>query len=48
MIPKNGSVYANVGLTHKQKNQIVTRWFGGDVTSATRLDPLTPRYMQYR
>ncbi len=46
MIPKKWiSVYANVGYTHKQRTWIGENdWFGGDVTSATRLDPLTPVY----
>ncbi len=39
------SFYANVGYTHKQRTWIGENdWFGGDVTSATRLDPLTPVY----
>ena len=46
MDPKNWiSFYANVGYTHKQRTWIGENdWFGGDVTSATRLDPLTPVY----
>jgi TonB-dependent starch-binding outer membrane protein SusC len=39
------SFYTNIGYTHKQRTWIGENdWFGGDVTSATRLDPLTPVY----
>lgn len=37
--------YTNIGYTHKKRTWIGENdWFGGDVTSATRLDPLTPVY----
>jgi TonB-linked SusC/RagA family outer membrane protein len=39
------SFYTNIGYTHKQRTWIGENdWFGGDVTSAVRLDPLTPVY----
>jgi TonB-linked SusC/RagA family outer membrane protein len=39
------SFYTNIGYTNKQRTWIVDNdWFAGDVTSAYRLDPITPVY----
>ena len=39
------SFYTNIGYTHKERTWIGENdWFGADVTSAFRLDPITPVY----